>query len=76
MTRRGRLRVYVGPEPDGPGHPGYRGVMSYDELGVWPNSNCEWLLSSLDGNSFEWEPVEAPCLVPWHRIHLIEWSTR
>jgi len=72
-------RVYVGPEPKIGPHPGYRGPIRVDVLGVHIDWDCECLIigDSVDGAwpDSEWQPVLRESLVPWHRVDLIEWET-
>jgi hypothetical protein len=72
-------RVYLGLEPDTGPHPGYRGPIRADVLGVHIDRDCELLVIK---DSFthgwpdsEWEPVDGELLVPWHRVDSIEWET-
>lgn len=70
-------RLYIGDEPDRGPHPGYRGPLRVDALGVHVDENCEWLCIGEEPREWpdsEWRPVERPALFPWHRVHLIEWE--
>lgn len=72
-------RVYIGPEPERGAHAGYRGLIIIDACGVHITTNAEWLFVDNDEEGWpmgEWEPVEMPQTIPWHRVHLIEWDDR
>lgn len=75
-ARHGRL--YLEPEPEVGPHPGYRGLLTIDALGVHVGLNCEYLYVDPGDRSnwplADWEPVERELLVPWARVHLIEWG--
>jgi hypothetical protein len=70
-------RVYLGSEPECGPHPGFRGPVRVDALGVHLDEDCEWLYIADEPAHWpnsEWEPCERPQLVPWHRVHSIEWG--
>lgn len=75
-----RIRVYVDPEPERGPHPGYRGTVQLLAEGVHfdPKFGAEWLSVGLavgdEWPESEWIPIETRTLVPWHRIHLIEFD--
>jgi hypothetical protein len=74
MTRPGR--VFLHPQPNTGPHPGYRGPLSMDALGVYITWDCESLQVSEDDEgivSHEWEPALVEELVPWNRVHSVEW---
>ena len=70
-------RVYLEPEPEMGGHPGYRGLMRATNYGItMPAEGAEfmWVEPGDYPNPDSWHPVEVACTVPWHRIHLVEWG--
>lgn len=69
-------RVYLGPEPERGPHPGYQGPIRLDARGVHIDSDCQVLEirdEPVIWPDSAWALVETPCLIPWHRIDLIEW---
>jgi hypothetical protein len=71
--RRGLGRVYLYPVPkDGP-HPGYRGHLLADALGVHLDTSGEYLYIP-DDEPHEWELLELAVTIPWPRINSIEWE--
>lgn len=83
-TMSGQARVYFAPEPpDGEGHhPGVRGFIRADLLGIHLAPEVEWLYRTHDARGdvtgSEWEPMschtDATITLPWHRVHSIEWE--
>lgn len=71
-------RVYLGESPNSGPHPGYRGPLEMDALGVHITWDCETLQlikEHEDGRvDWEWEPALVEELVPWHRVYSIEWT--
>jgi hypothetical protein len=66
--------VYVGPVPEHGPHPGYRGPIQITGNGVHINTECEYLLISDENCAIsDWMLCEVPALLPWHRVHIIEW---
>ena len=77
MSRAGR--VFVGSEPARGPHPGYRGNIGVNEIGVHIDTECEYLFIAdepVEWPDSEWVPCETVALIPWHRIDLIEWTDR
>lgn len=77
-TRPGR--VYLEPEPECGAHPGFRGLLHVDALGVHLDIGCEVLTvpPSEPGEPWPmgaWDYLDRPLLVPWHCVHTIEWLT-
>lgn len=73
----GYARVYLGPEPEGGGpHPGIRGIITADAIGVHAPAECEWLMT--DDGTTVWESMalhtDMTTTVPWHRVYSIEWE--
>lgn len=69
-------RVYVGPQPERGPHPGYRGPLEIDTLGVHIGETCEELViahAPEDWPDSSWHLiVSGPLLLPWHRVDIIE----
>jgi hypothetical protein len=83
MSQRSGLgRLYIGEDPERGAHPGYRGFLCADVVGVHVYAGrTEWLW--VDNESTreswpmgEWDPVECNGIIPWHRVHAIEWGNR
>lgn len=60
-------------------HPGYRGVVMVDAMGVHLSDMCEFLMIGLDTEeggwpTGTWEPVLKAMIVPWHRVDCVEWD--
>jgi hypothetical protein len=69
-------RVYIGSPPDNGPHPGYRGPITIDVVGVYVSRHCDYISEgSTYAEGYEWERVYAAeasdLLVPWHRVDLI-----
>lgn len=75
-------RVYMTPEPDHGPHPGYRGRIDLSPVGVHIDTDCDYLDIDIDDidplrwPDSRWKPVGTACLLPWHRVYLIEWGNR
>jgi hypothetical protein len=76
----GYARVYAGPAPERGAHPGYRGHIQIDAVGVHLDEDCEWLAVDNDASQpggwpmGEWECFDRPQTIPWHKIDSIEWQ--
>jgi hypothetical protein len=69
-------RVYIGSAPENGPHPGYRGPITLDVMGVYVGTDCDCIPEgSTYAEGYEWERLHtfAPgaLLVPWHRVDLI-----
>ncbi len=77
FAKHAHARVYLGPEPELGPHPGYQGLIIADALGVHIGEDCEYLHIS-DGPAewpdSDWVPVMAAVLLPWHRVHEVQWQ--
>jgi len=79
-SRHSRVgRVFIGPSSEDGPHAGYRGPITVDVLGVHLTGECEYLSEGLTyGEKYEWEPLFSvdveSMLVPWHRVHVIQWD--
>jgi hypothetical protein len=69
-TRSGQARVYLHPEPASGPHPGYRGDITADVLGVHLQPDAE-LISNDDHG---WDVLGIEITVPWARVNSIEWG--
>jgi hypothetical protein len=76
--RDGIGRIYLYPEPEAGAHPGYRGMLHADVLGVHlVAGGTEWLdIDPDDPYKTAWNMVEVDTTIPWSRIDQIGWDKR